>query len=70
MLQAECHASLYDGRELIGAISGIDKTWQAFDALGNLLPGSPFKSRKAAIAAVNVLRPSPCVADARMDGGG
>jgi hypothetical protein len=61
------HLSLYDGRELIGSIVGEGQAWCGLDPRGNVVPGSPFKSRKAAVAALNAVRPGPCAADARMD---
>jgi hypothetical protein len=61
--------SIYDGRDLIGSVASAGRDWRAFDARGNQLRGD-FKSVKAAAAAVNVSCPSPCVADARMDGSG
>lgn len=60
------HLSLYDGRELIGAVIGADRDWRALGARGNAIPGAPFKSRRAAIAALNAARHGGC-ADARLD---
>lgn len=63
------HLTLYDGRELVGAIDGAGRCWHAIDALGRTLPGAPFKSQRAAIGAVNAARlADPCAAaDARLD---
>lgn len=61
------HLTVMDGREMVGSISGAGCDWCALDARGNLVPGSPFNSLKAAIGALNVARPSPCAADARLD---
>ena len=61
--------SIYDSRTLVGSVIGDDNTWRAFDPRGNPLPGE-FNSMKAAVAALNLSCPSPCVADAPMDGSG
>lgn len=61
--------SIYSGRDRIGHVTGAEKDWRGFDARGNPIKGK-FKSQNAAVAAVNLSCPSPCVADARMDGGG
>jgi hypothetical protein len=61
--------AVYDGRNLLGNVAGAEHEWRAFDARGNPLRGK-FKSMKAAVAAINLSCPSPCVADARMDNGG
>lgn len=61
--------ALYEGREPIGSIVGADRDWRAVDVRGNVLTGSPFKSQKAAAAALNASRPHLCIADARLDNG-
>ena len=64
------HLSLYCGRDLIGFVAGAGHDWQALDPRGNVLPGAPFGSQKAAIAALNAALPGPCAADARLDNSG
>ena len=59
--------SLYDGRDLVGSIIGIGRDWRALDARGNAVPGAPFTTQKAAVAALNAVRPVPCATDARLD---
>ncbi len=66
-LDAPRYLILMDGRELVGTITGIGRDWHALDARGKAVPSAPFNSQKAAIAALSVARPGPCVADARMD---
>ncbi|MHC6150547.1 hypothetical protein ACVSQB_02000 [Bradyrhizobium elkanii] len=61
------HLSVYDGRNLVGTVNGIDRTWLAFDAIGNALPGE-FSSYRAAAAAVSAARANPCASDDRFDG--
>jgi hypothetical protein len=61
--------SIYDGRTLIGIVIGAEKQWQALDAHGNPLPGA-FKSRKAAVAAVNSPSYVHCVRDCSGERGG
>jgi hypothetical protein len=61
------HLTIYDGRELLGAVIGAGRDWNAVDERGNPVPGAPFNSQKEATAALNVARPSPCVADSRLD---
>ena len=63
--------TLYDGRILIGNVTGADKEWLAFDARGNPIPGT-YASAKAAASAINSSFASSCVADTsgRLDGSG
>lgn len=60
--------SLYDGRDLVGVVIDHGDRCEAFMATGARL--GEFKTRKAAIAAINLSCPGSCVADARMDNGG
>jgi hypothetical protein len=53
--------SLYDGCDLLGVVLDHGDECEAFLATGARL-GS-FKSRKAAIAAINLSCPCPCVRD-------
>lgn len=64
------YLTVYDGRELVGSVTGLGHDWRALDARGVVLPGAPFNSQKAATAALNASRASPCAADARMDNSG
>jgi hypothetical protein len=60
------HISIYDGRNLVGSVSGAAREWRAFDARGNPLRGK-FKSMAFAVAAVNSSAPAACDASARRD---
>lgn len=61
------HLSIYNGRNLVGTVTGIDRAWVAFEAAGNQIPGE-FCSYLAAVGAVSAALASPCAVDDRLDG--